>query len=146
MSTCKYVSRHNLHPSFLYHFWKHVINTGPNWTSAHACGRFVWLTLSLPAVCSRSASLFLFFYHWSISALFHAPSTRAQPTASQWTLTKRILTPRRVKAWVFTQRSRWSSILFRQASKHTAWRLSNYPPAKMCVCHHSFVHSSFNLI
>ncbi len=135
--------------SFLYHFWKHVLNTGPNWTAAHAGRRFVWLTLSPPAVCSRSSSLSLFFYYYyrcSISALFHAPSTRAQPTASQWTLAKRILTPRRVKAQVFTQRSRWSSILFGQASKHTGWRLSNYPPAKMCVCHRSFVHSSFNLI
>lgn len=144
MCTFKYASGDNLHTSPLYRFWKHVINTGPNWTAARARRRFVWLALSpllnLPAALSCLSIVLC------ISALFHAPSTQAQSTASQWTLAERILTPRRVKARVFTQRSRWSSILFRQASKHTAWRLSNYPPARMCVCHHRFAHFSFNLI
>lgn len=101
------------------------------------------------AKSSRSATLLFLFFSVKVVkylAVSHAPSTQAQLTDSRWTLAKRILTPHRVKAWVFTQRSRWSSILFRQASKHTAWTLSNYPPAKMRVCHHCFVHSSFNLI
>lgn len=29
-------------------------------------------------------------------------------------------------------------MVFRQASKHTAWTLSNYPPGKMCLCHCCF--------
>lgn len=71
---------------------------------------------------------------------------KLSPTALWWTLPKRILTPLWVRSRVFTQRSRWSSTLFGQASKHSAWRPSNYPPVKMCLCHHCFVHSSFNTI
>lgn len=152
----KYVSSH-IPPPQLFFFsslletcYEHVLKLASSPCMQTFCMTYHKPPLNVPGVL---VCLFFFFFGRGglslklyISALFHAPSTRAQPPASQWTFAKRIFTPSRVGAWVFTQRSRWSSILFRQASKHTAWRLSNYPPAKKCVCHHCFVHSSFNLI
>lgn len=51
-----------------------------------------------------------------------------------------------VRTRVFTQRSRRSSVLFRQASKHAEGRLSNCPPAETCLCHQRFECSLLNLL
>lgn len=63
-----------------------------------------------PLLCVPRKSSLLFKL-WSIMPSC-ASSTQTQPTASQWT--QRILTPLWVRSRVFTQHSRWSSILFRQ--------------------------------
>lgn len=134
------MSTENLHTIF-HPFVLRVVFLNPDSTANN-----VWLTVSPCYIFQKHFSVslsfsflpFLFFFQqWrNISALFYYPRpqrTRAQLTDSRWTLAKRILTRHRVKAWVFTQCSRRSSILFRQASKHTAWRPANYPPAETCV-------------
>lgn len=135
MCTFKYVSRDNPHTLFSLSLWKHVINTG----QTH---------LKLPAKCSRSA-IRLFFYRSSHELslpsfiLLRAHELSRQPRSELSLKEFLLLIGSRPKC---LHSAAGEALYCLDKLPNTAWRLSNYPPARICVCHHCFVHSSFNLI
>lgn len=62
MSTFKYVSGDNLHTSVLYHFWKHAINTDPNWTAHPGMWTFCVTYLKPPLLHVPGARACLLFF------------------------------------------------------------------------------------
>lgn len=134
------MSADSCHTSLLYYSWKLFINRGPNST--------ICMTYCKPPAERSTSSPSLFYClrrEESLpSFMLQAHKLGRQP-CGELSLKEFLLLFGSGPGCLHSAAGEAPYCLDKLPNTQN-WRLSNYPPVKMCLCHHCFVHSSFNTI